>query len=55
MDYLIFLYIIPLSLIIIWCTTRAMRRMKKRKAYGEKLLIVKDITSNMDLFLASFF
>jgi hypothetical protein len=50
-----FLYIIPLSLIIAWCVTRTIRRMRKRKIYGKKLLVVKDITSNMDMFFGIIF
>lgn len=49
------LFVIPLSLIAAWCVIRASWRMKKRKAYGEKLLVVKDVTSNVDLFFGVIF
>lgn len=50
MEYLFLLYLVPLSLIIAWCATRTIQRMRKRKAYGKKLAVVKDVTSNLDLF-----
>lgn len=55
MEYLVFLPIISLCLIIVWCVARTIRRMGKRKIYGKKLLVVKDTTSNMDMFFGIIF
>lgn len=55
MHILLLLFIIPLSLVVIWCAARMLQRMRKRKVYGRRLLTVKDTTSDMDLFFGIVF
>lgn len=48
-------FVMSFLLTLIWYITRAIQREGKRKSYGKRLLIVKDITSNMDLFFGIIF
>lgn len=42
-------------IVIGWCTFRIISRNSKRKSYGKKLLKVRDVTSNFDVFFGILF
>ena len=47
--------IVVFSCTLIWCSFWLVRKKLKRKVFGTRLLIVKDVTSNIDLFFAVVF
>lgn len=49
------IFILSLVSVITWLVVRTIRRIQKRKEFGNRILIVKDITANIDLFFAIIF
>ncbi|PKM50288.1 MAG: hypothetical protein CVV02_12415 [Firmicutes bacterium HGW-Firmicutes-7] len=48
-------FIICFLIVIVSCTVRIIWRNIKRKSYGKKLLTVRDVTSNIDVFFGILF